>query len=255
MTSFLPDDVKWVKRPIIKMHDNPPSDSQWEYEVVMPSWLAEWDIYGDWEVERFDSMRDNLKQGDILFDIGAEVGWQSIIYAQFVGPGNMVLIEPTREFWPNIMHTWHHNFKVDPLHCHSGLVSDKTTGDYVLPKHKFPAEAEGELVDRLAYRYIHEHGLRMPQITIDDYCERTGITPDALTMDTEGAELRILKGAEQTLKANSLKVWVSIHPELGKQDYGDSAQDIHDFMKACGYSGTHLATDHEEHWYFIKGAK
>lgn len=221
----------------------------------MPDWLAEWDVYGDWEVERMDSMRDNLKKGEVLFDIGTEVGWLNIVYAQFVGPENMVLIEPTAEFWSNIMHTWQHNFKVPPLACHFGLISDKTTSNFVLPLHTYPAEAEGELINKLAYRYIHEHGDRLPQITIDDYCAKTGIKPDALTMDTEGSELLILKGAEKTLKARNLKVWVSIHPELGERDYGVKPQQVHDFMAECGYKGEYLATDHEEHWYFTKGTK
>lgn len=250
-----PEDVVWVKRPIIKMHDNPPPESQWEYEIEMPNWLAEWDVYGDWEVERLNSMRDNLKQGEVLFDIGTEVGWMNIIYAQYVGAENMVLVEPTAEFWPNIMHTWYHNFVQPPLACYFGLFSNKTTSNFTLPKHEFPAEAEGELVDKLAYRYIHEHGKRLPQIKIDDYCKLTGIKPDALTMDTEGSELLILKGAESTLIERSLKVWVSIHPELGKRDYGVDPKDVHAFMEKCGYAGEHLATDHEEHWYFTKGQK
>lgn len=249
-----PQDVVWVKRPVIKMHDNPPAESQWEYEVTMPDWLAEWDVYGDWEVERFNSMRDNLAQGDVLFDIGAEIGWQSIIYAKFVGPENMVLIEPTAEFWANIMCTWYNNFVQPPLACYYGLISDKTTSNFVLPKHLFPAEAEGELIHKLAYRYIHEHGKRMPQMKLDDYVRLTGIQPDALTMDTEGAELPILRGAEQTLKSRSLKVWVSIHPELGKKDYGYEPAEIIAFMSGCGYKGTRLAIDHEEHWYFRKVA-
>lgn len=250
-----PQDVVWVERPYIKLHDNPPPESQWEYKIIMPDWLAEWDVYGDWEVERMDSMRDNLKKGEVLFDIGTEVGWLNIIYAQFVDPENMVLIEPTAEFWPNIMNTWQHNFNVPPLGCYYGLFSDQTTSEFVLPKHYFPAEAEGELIDKLAYRYVHEHGKRMPQIKLDDYVRLTGIQPDALTIDVEGAELLILKGAEKTLKSRSLKVWVSIHRELGERDYGVKPEQVHEFMMRCSYSSQYLATDHEEHWYFTKAAK
>lgn len=251
-----PNDVNWVHRPYIKMHDNPPPESQWEYDIIMPDWLAEWDVYGDWEVERMDSMRDNLEKGDVLLDIGTEVGWLNIVYAQFVGPENMVLIEPTAEFWPNIKHTWKQNFpKTPPLACHYGLVSDKTTSDFVLPLHEYPAEAEGELIDKLAYRYIHEHGKRLPQITVDKYCELTGIKPDAMTMDTEGSELLILKGAEKNLRKRNMKVWISIHPELGERDYGVKPEQVHQFMEKCGYKGQYLATDHEEHWYFTKVGK
>lgn len=248
-----PLDVVWVKRPIIKMHDNPPPESQWRYGLLMPDWLAEWDVYADWERARFLSMEEHLSQGDVLFDIGTELGWQSIIYAQFVGPENMVLIEPAGTMWPNIKAVWERNYPYDPpLACHYGLMSDKTTSNFVLPKHLFPAEAEGSLTHNVAYKYIHEHALRMPQITIDDYVERTGIMPDALTMDVEGAELLVLRGAKATLESKDLNVWVSIHPELAEKDYGYTPEELLEFMAECGYSGVHLASDHEEHWCFLK---
>lgn len=248
-------DVVWVNQPIIKMHDNPPPESQWEYRVWLPDWLAEWDVFGDWEVERFNSMRDNLEKGDILFDIGTELAWQSIIYARFVEPQNVVLIEPANVMWPNIRETWQHNFPgVPPLACYAGLMGADTTHTPVLQKNTWPSSAVGDLVHHVSYKYIHEHSQVMDQITVDEYCERTGITPDAMTMDIEGGELLVLHGAEKTLRSNNIKVWVSIHEELGKLNYGFTPKDIHRFMKKCGYKGKYLATDHEEHWYFTKVA-
>lgn len=248
-----PQDVKWAQTSIIKIHDNPPASSQWLYNISLPDWLAEWDVFANWERERFASMAKHLTKKDILLDIGAEVGWQSVIYAQFVGPRNMVLVEPSSEFWPNIQATWKRNFgKQSPLGCYYGLFGDKTTSKFVLPLYTFPAEAEGELTHRLTYRYIHEHGLRMPQIKLDDYVKLTGIKPGALTMDVEGAELLILKGAEQTLRKYKLKVWVSIHEELGQKDYNVTPDMVITYMEGLGYTGKHLATDHEQHWYFRK---
>lgn len=247
------NEVNWVLHPIIKMHDQPPPESQWEYKVWLPDWLAKWDVYGDWEVERFNSMRDNLKQGDILFDIGTELGWQSIIYAQFVGPENMVLVEPASVMWPNIMQTWKRNFPAHPpLACYVGLIGAVSTQPRLLEKNTWPADAIGDLVHQVSYNYIHEHAHVIRQITIDEYCKRTGITPDAMTMDIEGGELLVLRGAEKTLRENNLKVWVSIHDELGNLNYGFSPQDVQEFMNRCGYKGQHLATDHEAHWYYTK---
>lgn len=251
----LPEEVTWVEQTIVKTHDNPPPESQWLYKIWIPDWLGEWDVFANWERERFASMSEHLGQGDVLLDIGSELGWQSVVYAQFVGPANVVLMEPADDVWPNIKATWECNFPgVPPLACYYGLLSDQTTSNFVLDRYLFPAEAEGPLVRSVSYRYIHDHGRRSPQMKIDDYCKLTGIEPAAMTMDTEGSELLILRGAEKTLKARNMKVWVSIHPELGVRDYGVVPQQVHDFMASCGYSGQHLATDHEEHWFFTKGA-
>lgn len=247
-----PQDVVWVKCPVIKMHDNQPADSQWEYEITVPDWLAAWDVFGDWEVARFDSMRDNLQNGDVLFDIGAEIGWQSVIYAKMVGPENIVLVEPSGDLWPNIMGTWYNNFLQAPLACYYGLFSGKTTSKFVLAKRLFPVEAEGNLVHELSYVYIHEHAARMPAITLDDYVKLTSIVPAALTIDVEGAELLVLQGAENTLTENDLKVWVSVHPELSLRNYLITNELLHLYMTSLGYVGEHLGTDHEEHWLFTK---
>jgi hypothetical protein len=45
-------------------------------------------------------------------------------------------------------------------------------------------------------------------------------------------------------------VWVSVHPDMMLRDYGTEAEELHAFMADHGYTGEHLATDHEQHWFF-----
>lgn len=245
------DQVEWKTVKFLKTSDAGPVENHvFAYEIELPLPLANWDVWDYWERERFDSMRDNLNYGDILFDIGTEVGWCNLVYAKFVGGDNMVLIEPTPEFWPNIKATWEKNELKSPLACYAGLFSDKTTDSRKTLSVDWPQESGGHLIDKLAYTYIHENKKEVPEITLDDYVGRTGIVPDALTMDVEGAELLILKGAEKTLREHKPKVWVSIHPDLGERDYGVTRDDVLKFMFSLGYRSDFLAKDHEEHWYF-----
>lgn len=246
------DKVKWENVDVIKTSDLPQPHGTWKYHLKLPSFLAKWDVFAVWEKERFRDMERKLNKGDVLFDIGTEAGWCNIIYAGFVGPENMVLIEPTKDFWPNIKATWEHNFNVPPMGCFDGLMGN-TTNDRaeVLPKHTFP-ECGNDLIHYMAYTYIHEHGHIAPQIRLDDYVKRSGITPTAITMDVEGAELEVIRGGEKTLRDNNLQVWISIHPDLGERDYKVRDGEVQEFMAQLGYSAKHLATDHEEHWYFTK---
>lgn len=252
---FIPQDqVKWKKVKILKISDEGPLPHEYEYEFILNEPLASWDVYDYWEKERFHSMRDNLKKGEILFDIGTEQGWTNLLYAKFVGPENMVLIEPTQEFWPNIKAVWKKNFNVNPKACVPVLFSDKNTHDYDYRSFVdgWPKNADDDLIDRNKYQYIHENSENIPEVTIDHYVASSGIIPNALTMDTEGSELLILKGAKKTLKDHDLKVWISIHPDLGLRDYGVKKEDTIKYMEDLGYKSEHLATDHEEHWYFKK---
>ena len=48
-------------------------------------------------------------------------------------------------------------------------------------------------------------------------------------------------------------VWVSIHTDhrwMDEQYPAGKARDVHRHMRDMGYVGTHLATDHEEHWRY-----
>lgn len=254
MANFIePKDVQWRRVQIIK--DNlkaSPEHTFYHHEFDLPAPLCDWDVFDYWERERFESMRDNLKQGDVLFDIGTEQGWCNLIYAKFTGPENIVLIEPTPEFWPNIVQIWEKNYPgVRPKALYDGLLSDKTTDKRDLKKLDLWGDnIDKPQIDRNSYKYIHEHGDVVPQMTIDDYVKKTGIVPDALTMDTEGAEILILEGAVETLRKHKPIVWASIHPDLAvSAGYGD-VENVHKLMRDLGYQEKYLATDHEEHWVF-----
>lgn len=253
MTDYAPEDVEYVPTFVSKTADIPAPNGAWLFNVKLPSWLAVWDGFAAWEFPRFRSMFDHLGREDVLIDIGSEFGWQSVCYAEIVGPENMVLVEPSPTFWPNIKGTWEANFGVPPRACYQGLMSNASTSQHMLGLAEFPAVANGPLTDVTSYQYIHEHGHVATQITLDDYVRVTGIVPTALTMDVEGAELQVLFGAERTLRDHDLKVWVSIHPDLSLKDYSATDEDLHNYMAGLGYVGEHLSTDHEEHWYFRKG--
>lgn len=239
------DSVIWESKKIIR-HEG--KIDRYDYEIVIPDFLAAWDVWDYWEKERFNSMRRNLKKGDILFDIGTETGWVNIIYAKFVGGENLVLVEPTPRFWPNIKATWEKNNLPNPKYCFAGFFGAETTNNAILSS-GWPIESEGDLITALEYKYIHQH-TKIPQVKVDDFVYKTNIIPNALTMDIEGGELLVLRGAENTLKKYKPKVWVSIHPDLSIKNYGYTKKDILKFMRKLKYKAKHLATDHEEHWYF-----
>lgn len=222
------------------------------YDLELPQPLASWDVWDYWERERISSMQATLTTDDVLFDVGAEQGWMSTLFAKYMTP-NIVLFEPTAEFWPNIKATFEKNGLQPPLATWMGLVSDRSFDDASSPQKGWPTPAHsGQLIDRNKYVNLHDQGHITPQITIDDFVRVTEVTPTALSIDVEGAEHLVLEGARATLTNGRPYVWVSQHPDLLERDYGVSNEAIFTYMGDLGYARTLLATDHEEHWLYWK---
>lgn len=221
------------------------------YQLIVPDHVADWDAPSSWERVRFASMEAGLHPEMRLFDVGAEHGWISAIYASFVGASNMVLIEPSPEFWPNIRLIWEHNGLDAPHACVQALLGTRHAGGVVLLD-GWPPAAEGDVeAPAQAYRYLHEPGhLATTPVTAIDHITSIAGAPDAITIDVEGAGLQVLRGAVNTLQEHRPLVWISIHPDLMARDYGTEPAELFDFMTGRGYEREYLGTDHEEHHLF-----
>lgn len=217
-----------------------------DWTFIVPDSIADWDAPSHWERERLASMEALLKPGDVLYDIGTEHGWLSAVYGSFCGHENMVLVEPSPEFWPNIRLTWQHNGFPGPIDCYVAFASDEVVGSPI--GDVWPAAADGDEIGAMAYRYIF-NPTDIPSITIDEIARRTR-PPAAITIDIEGAEVLAIRGALDTLMRDRPLVWVSVHPDLMERDFDMHPDELHSLMAGCEYRGKLLNIDHEEHWLY-----
>lgn len=220
-----------------------------KYDLLLPEHRAnrpEWAIKnGGWEVERIESMLGDLKEGDTVFDIGTEEGDISALLAKKVGrSGEIVLVEPNPRVWPNIKAIWDANGLKNPLACFVGFASSETR-NYTKPDNSvWPQCAYGEIISDHGFKELWDEGRTLPQIKIDHLCQGT-VTPDLITIDVEGAELEVLKGATELLKSSKPIVYVSVHPEFMKENYGYESVFLFKFMWGLGYKHKLLDFDHE----------
>lgn len=229
-------------------------DGTKRYSVQVPDFIADRESFDHYEKDRFLSMELNLKKGDILFDVGSELGWQSAIYAKFVGAENMCLFEPAAELWPTIKQVWEANNLEVPLMTSRVLVSNKTGGVGLVNRRCWPSEAQKEPLESYDnWAAIHSFVVsgELPEVRLDDFVKFNAMpTPQAITMDVEGAEGRVLEGAWDVLLNQRPLVWVSIHPEERLKKYDTSREEILQFMLDAGYKNQYLGVDHESHYFF-----
>jgi FkbM family methyltransferase len=212
---------------------------------MLPDFLHKWDVWDYWEQEQIRSMQENLKQGDVLFDIGAETGYLSALYAKYiVGGENVIMFEPTSQSWDIIYGIWEVNGLAKPIAEYRGFASDKTT-------HQRQVKVTKHSGDRIFKSLNNPNDTRnIPKTRIDDFVKETGIIPKAIKIDVEGAELMVLKGAIRTLKNHRPLLWISTHKDLMERDYNNTLDELFTFMELCGYDRTFLAQDHECHDFY-----
>lgn len=187
-------------------------------------------------------MYEHLNENDVLFYIGAEEGDMAALCAMW--GAKVLLFEPNEKVWPNIKAIWEANGLETPL-CFSGFASNETSADAdTIDMSEWPTSADGPVIGN--HGFMELRNANAPQIRIDD----VPIIPTALTIDVEGSEWEVLRGAEKTLKKYHPKIWLSLHPEFLFDHYKEYSRDLRNWITQLGYTENFLDYQHEFHLYY-----
>lgn len=217
-----------------------------KYELMLPDHRAarpEW-VTG-WETKRIEAMLETINIDDIVFDFGTEEGDVSALLAKYTGC-KMVLFEPNDRVWPCIKAIWEGNNLPEPLDFYSGFLANKTQPGALTSW----SDIAGDLIPDHGFKQLYENYPAVAQIKLDDYCEQTGVYPTVITMDCEGSEFEIIKGAEQVLRTKKPVIFMSIHPEFMQQHYDQWAVHLLKHLRDMGYEQELIDYDHELHVKF-----
>lgn len=222
-----------------------------EHRALRPEWP--W-----WEAGRLAAMHHHIggpsttEPADVLYDIGSEEGDFPALFASW--GCEVVLVEPNPRVWPNIRAIFEAN-DLRPMWWWVGFADAEPDGPDVERSDAgagagtdWPLCAYGPVIGDHGFMTLWEQP-KVARTTIDELA-RTTKPPTAITIDVEGAELKVLLGARGVLTEHRPKVWVSVHPEFMPQ-YGDQAADVYDLMDSLGYERTFIARDHEWHEMFL----
>lgn len=249
-------------------HEMVPARLNGKWDIILPKHRAdrpEWAT--GWEPERLDALHNAIvgvyaetalvNRRPVVYDIGTEEGDMTGLYSLW--GADVVAFEPNPLVWPNIRAIWQAN-DLRPLAGHFVGFAAADTDEHpesiepiiAAPDiDGWPACAHGPVIGDHGFRTIFERSGDTPRVRIDDYVQaHPDSPPDIITMDVEGAELEVLKGAEATLRNYRPVVFISVHPEFMFAGFGQYEADLHGWLNARGYAGTHLAYDHEHHWEY-----
>lgn len=158
------------------------------------------------ETEQTAAMLDEVRPGATFFDIGANVGYYSILASRLVGTsGRVAGFEPLIR---NLSYLQRHvelnradNVRILPFALSSeNTILSFSTGENSAMGH-LDSNGGGEFL--------------VPTVSLDEIAEKLGLTPDVIKMDVEGAEMEVFRGATRILNEARPTIFLSTHsPEL-----------------------------------------
>lgn len=185
--------------------------------------------------EEIAAMKKLVRAGDVVFDVGANVGFMSCFLAKTTGEnGKVHSFEPVKETFfqlkENLAINRAENAKAHRLAIFNekrkvimNLFEQKYSGWNSLGKPKFK-----ELAPMAQEEVMAE--------TLDNFCQEQKIDKiNFLKIDAEGFDKYVLLGARELLRGKKIEYLSFEISEIPLKGSGVKPKEIFDFLKTCGY--------------------
>lgn len=171
---------------------------------------------------------NELSEGDVFVDVGANSGYFSFLAAQKVGPkGRVYSFEPSMREYQRLI-TGRGLNKANNVILFNVALSEKSD---ILP---FEVSEYHTGLNHIALHHNHTTKVELvPAFPLDVIMNGQKI--DLLKIDVEGAEMKVLKGCRSLLASQSIKkLIVEITPGFLER-FGDSKSDLIGYLESFGY--------------------
>jgi FkbM family methyltransferase len=206
------------------------------YELDLDQEIDRQILFRGWEPQVSHFLESSVKAGDAVIEVGANVGAHTLLLARLVGEDGVVhAFEPTTYAHGRLIR----NIELNPMlrervSVYSRPLAESTceisdAGFRSSWSRMNSASETQDLMNRKAW-------------TVDEFVRDSAVgAVNLIKIDVDGYELRVLKGAENTLKRGGPDVLVEIC-DYTLRSQGHSAYDLFDFMSALGYSAWDIGT-------------
>jgi FkbM family methyltransferase len=151
--------------------------------------------FGTWEPRLARAVQRLVLPGDTCLDVGANIGWYTLLLARVAGPaGRVYALEPDPRAHARLLENVGLNLWARNVAAHQLAVADApgTSTLFVTPEALYSS----------LYHQAHggAAGEEVRVTTLDAFAEEQGIGPvHFVKCDVEGAEMAVLRGAERLL--------------------------------------------------------
>jgi FkbM family methyltransferase len=172
-----------------------------------------------------------VRKGDCCVDIGANFGMHTLYLAHLVGDaGTVIAFEPV----PRNLALLERNLKLNGYGQRTSVVP-KLASNSPLPFLEMEIPAKGVAVTAsMAGQKGGRECTSVPNTRLDDYFGMNSAPVRLMKIDVEGAELEVLRGAQEMLKRHNPALIIEVHG-FALPDFGASVEMLRDFLSSLGY--------------------
>lgn len=184
---------------------------------------------GSYELEKQKELVKYLLPGMVVYDIGAHVGFYTLLFSKLVGiKGYVYAFEPFPSNFTSLEKHFKLN-KLDNVKIEQCAVSNDNSELIFFPS-KF--SAQGSIIKNNQYNQTNH--FKVNSLTIDNYVYNlNNLAPDFIKMDIEGAEYLACLGMQRILKEKKPIIFMALHGvEIGQKCYN--------FLRCLNYTLVNL---------------
>jgi FkbM family methyltransferase len=194
-------------------------------------------LNGLWETEITKWFQDTLRPGHIFVDVGANVGYYTLLGSQLVGDGGHVF---AIEAHPRMMELLHRNVIVNGRYnvetWHRAAWSRSETLKFHVRRHFIGNSSAGSLSDHGKELLDDDEDIvEVQAVTLDEILAESPRV-DLIKVDVEGAELQVMTGLARTFSSNP-DITVMFEWSPGQIEMvGDEPRALLDLMRKHGFN-------------------
>jgi FkbM family methyltransferase len=176
---------------------------------------------------------ESLKTSKCFVDVGANIGYYTFLASKIVSDGTIYAFEMDELNYSLLEKNLKLN-KCKNVQIYHAAITDSPgfvsyIGDSKHPNPMFSLSANSS-------RVKSDHVISVQSFTLDDFFKDKKSTPDVIKIDVEGAEMKVLKGMQNILKSNKIKLFVEVHPLQLTLKFQSSANAVILMLINEGYS-------------------
>ncbi|MFM7795907.1 MAG: FkbM family methyltransferase [Candidatus Nitrosotenuis sp.] len=199
------------------------------HKMYLDSLFAPISVTGIWEPVQTEYIKNNVKKGDIVIDLGAHIGYFTLIFAELVGvQGRVFAFEPNPQNYSLLMKNVSVNNFTNVTTVQKAVSDETKTIQLFLSENNTGDNRIFNLNDNMK-------SIEIESIRLDDFFKNYDYNVGFIKMDIQGSEANALVGMKTVLEKNRhLKIISEFWP-YGINGSGNSPEEFLNMLTDLGF--------------------